>query len=165
MKKICFYLFIFSALCLFFLFSCSKADSLYDILIYATSSVENLPAGSILCYGKIHENSVSDGTLFEYLGINGYPEFKDKIEELVFYSSIGKKHVELALIKLYSADDVSDARLCFERRISDARRAFAFMDMPDTAKDAYIRTYSNTVVLYMTEDNHTLEKLIEKAIR
>ena len=162
MKKICFTLFVLAAICLFVLFSCAKADSLYDVLVSVTAAEKSLPAGKILCYGRLYENTVSDDTLSEYLGLDGYPSFKDKIEDFALYSSLSDEFLELCALKVYLKDDVKDAKLFFERRIKDISRTLNFVgkEMPE----AYIKSYGNTVVLYIMKENDKYEKQISKMI-
>ncbi len=121
-----------------------------------------LPAGIVMCYGHGHENSISDDTLCEYLGLSGYPEFKDKIEELSVYSSVGNKYMELAAMRLYAATDTPDGVLFMERRISSAKRAGMFGVDTAAAKNAYVTVYGNTVVLYMMNDNEKIENEFKK---
>ena len=164
MKKVFFYLFLAGAIFVFILFSCAKSDCLYDVILSITSNDETLPAGKILCYGKHYENSVSTDTLSEYLGLSGYPDFKDKIEDLAFYSTLNGDYAEIAAIKLYSSDDIEDAKLFFERRIKAVKRARNTSKKSGYASDAYIRTYGNVVVLYMMSDNQRYEDLIKNRI-
>ncbi len=145
-------------MCLFVLFSCAKTDSLYDVLLSTTAVDESLPAGKILCYGRLYENSVSDDTLSEYLGLEGYPTFKEKIEDFALYSSLTDEFMELCALRLYFKDDIADAKLLFERRIKDITRTLNFTGK--TVPDAYIKAYGNTVVLYIMKDNDKYEKLI-----
>ncbi|MBQ6893606.1 MAG: hypothetical protein IJN48_05310 [Clostridia bacterium] len=144
--------------------SCTKSSCLYDVIIAVTSCDNTFPAGNVICYGAMHDNSVSDDTLSEYLGLEGYPEFKDKIEELAVYCSIGQEYTELAAMKLYQASDLADGVLFFERRIKAAKRAGAFVEGMDNADNAYISVYGNTVVLFMLKDNKAIQKEIEKRI-
>lgn len=162
MKKICFSIFVLAAICLFVLFSCAKADSLYDVLVSVTANDKSLPAGKILCYGRLYENTVSDDTLSEYLGLSGYPAFKEKIEDFALYSSLSDEFLELCALRLYSKDDIADAKLFFERRIKDIGRTLNFTgkEMPP----AYIKSYGNTVVLYIMKENDKYEKQIRAAI-
>ena len=162
MKKFCFTLFLLAALCLFVLFSCAKADNLYDVLISVTATAKSLPAGKILCYGRFYENVISNDTLSEYLGLSGYPEFIYKIEDFALYSSLNDEFAELCAIKLYSKDDVTDAKLFFERRIKDIRRTLNFVGKE--VPEAYIKNYGNTVVLYIMKENDKYEKLINERI-
>ncbi len=164
MKKICFAFFLILSICLFVLFSCAKTDSLYNVLVSVTASDESLPAGTVLCYGRLYENSVSLDTLDEYLGLSGYPTFAEKIEDFSFYSTLMGDYSELAAIRLYSADDVKDAMLFFERRIKDVKRTLNMAKQKGFADSAYIRVYGNTVVLYMMSDNAKFEKLIANAV-
>ncbi|MBQ4556902.1 MAG: hypothetical protein IJA60_04565 [Clostridia bacterium] len=162
MKKICFTFFMIGALCLFFLFSCSKSGTLYDIITSVTVNDKSLPAGRILCYGRMYDNTVSDDTLSEYLGLEGYPEFKDRIEDMAVYSSVNGDYCELAAMKLYKASDTPDGKLFFERRIAAATRALNMSGQKGYAEGAYIKVYGNTVVLYMMPDNASVEKQMRK---
>ena len=164
MKKLFFTLFIISALLLFTLFSCTKSSCLYDVVMSITLNDETTPAGVVMCYGHGHDNSINDNTLSEYLGINGYPEFKDKIEELCVYSSVGEKYYELAAMKLYAATDTPDGVLFMERRINSARRSGMFDIDTSAAKEAYVTVYGNTVVLFMMKDNETIENELKRII-
>lgn len=164
MKKICFMFFIISSLCLFCLFSCSKTDSLYDLVVSVTASNNELPAGKILCYGRMYENTISDDTLCEYLGLLGYPEFKEKIEDMAVYSSVSSDYCELAAMKLYRSSDIHDGKLFFERRIAEVTRALNVSGKKGYTENAYIKTYGNTVILYMMPDNAAVEKIIKKQV-
>lgn len=164
MKKFFFIIFICASLVVFCLFSCTKSGSLYDVVVSVTAYDDTLPAGNIICYGRIHENSVSDDTLSEYLGLGGYPQFKDKIEELAVYSATGSEYMELAAMKLFNASDIADGVLLFERRIKSAKRAGIFNINTTCADSAYISVYGNTVVLFMMKDNKTIQKEIEKKL-
>ena len=143
--------------------SCKKEACLYDVLISLTSD-RSVQAGYVMCYGKMHENSVSDDTLTEYLGLYGYPSFKERIEELAVYSAAGEEFEELSLLKLYSVCDVADGVLFFERRIKAAKRAGMFDCDTSCADSAYICVYGNTVVLFMLKDNKSMQKKIEKYV-
>ena len=138
MKKICFYIFLIFAICLLFLFACNRVDSLYEIFIYVTESDKSLPAGKIMCYGNKYDDSISENTLSEYLGLSGYPGFKDRIEELVVYSSVKGNYCELAAIKLYRASDIPDAKLFFERRIKAVTRATNMSNIKSYTENAFI---------------------------
>lgn len=164
MKKFCFLIFLIFAVCIFFLFSCKKAKSLYDVILFATHNEKGLPAGKIMCYGNRYEDSVSSETLFEYLGIEGYPEFKYKIEDLVIYSSINGDYCKLAAMRLYKASDINDGNLFFERRIKAAQRVLNISGKKGYADSAYIKTYGNTIVLYMMPDNKAIENKIKNLI-
>ena len=164
MKKVCFYLFVFAAICLFCLFSCSKTGNLYDIIISATANDETLAQGKILNYGKIYQNNISDDTLSEYLGLKGYPEFKDKIEELVVYSTLSGDYAELAAMKLYSSSDITDGKQYFERRIKSTTRALNMSGQKGYSDSAYVKVYGNVVVLYMMQDNQRFENKIKKML-
>ena len=82
MKKFFFYTFLILAIGLFCLLSCARTDCLYDVVASVTAADTSLPAGSILCYGRQYANAVTDDTLSDYLGLGGYPEFKDKMERM-----------------------------------------------------------------------------------
>ena len=117
-----------------------------------------------MCYGRMHENSISYDTLDEYLGLSGYPTFDKKIDELCVYSAIGDEYAELAAMRLYRAADIADGVLFFERRLKAAKRAQMFdLDM-HTADNAYISVYGNVIVLFMTDDNKQIQKQLEKAM-
>ena len=152
------------SLLLFTLFSCTKSSCLYDVVVSLTLSDDTLPAGVVMCYGHGHENAVSDDTLSEYLGLSGYPEFKDKIAELCVYSSVGEEYLELAAMKLYRVSDTLDGVLFFERRISSAKRAGMFDIDTSSADNAYVTVYGNTVVLFMMRDNKTIENELQRII-
>ena len=160
MKKICFLLSVF--LTLLFV-SCGKDVCIYDTLIKLTSD-GSVHAGYVMCYGRDHGNSISDDTLSEYLGLDGYPQFKEKIEELAVYSGVLEKFEELAVLKLYSCVDVADGVLFFERRIKAAKRAKMFGFDTSAADTAYISVYGNTVVLFMMDDNKSMQNKLEKEI-
>ncbi len=164
MKKICFTFFIVAALCLFCLFSCSKTNCLYDVITSATVSNISLPAGKIFCYGRMYENSVSDDTLSEYLGLMGYPEFKNKIEDLAVYSSVNGDYCELAAMKLFKSSDTFDGRLFFERRINETAKALKLTEKKGYTASSYIKVYGNTVVLYMMPNNEEVEKIIKSGV-
>ncbi len=162
MKKICFTVFVLAAICLFVLFSCAKADSLYDVLVSVTAADKSLPAGKILCYGRLYENTVSYDTLSEYLGLEGYPLFKEKIEDFALYSSLSDEFLELCALKVYFRDDIADAKLFFERRIKDIKRTLNFSGKE--VPESYIKSYGNTVVLYIMKENDKYEKQIRKMV-
>lgn len=149
---------------IFCLFSCTKSSSLYDIVMSVTALDDSMPAGNIICYGQIYENSMSDDTLSEYLGLEGYPQFKDKIEQLAVYASVGGNYNELALLKLYRASDIADGVLFFERRIKAAKRVGIFESNVQNADNAYISVYGNVVVLYMMDDNEAVQSKVEKML-
>ena len=164
MKKCCFYIAVLLALALFFLFSCTQTDSLYDALISVTANDETLPAGSILCYGRNYQEQMSEDFLSDYLGLSGYPEFKDKIEEMAVYSSLGGEFCELAVMKLYNANDAQDGRLFFERRANEARRALKTAEIEGYAENAKIETHGNFVILSMMPDNDAAVEKLKKAL-
>lgn len=164
MKKICFKFFIILAVSLFTMFSCTKSSSLYDIIISVMSENKDMPSGTVMCYGRMHDDSVSFDTLDEYLGLEGYPSFADKIDELCVFSAIGKEYAELAAMRLYRASDIADGVLLFERRIKAAERAKMFDFDMHTAKNAYISVYGNTIVLFMTDSNEEIQKKIDKLL-
>lgn len=126
-----------------------------------TANDTTLPAGKILCYGMQYENAVSDETLSAYLGLEGYPEFKDKIEDLAVYSSLMGDYCELAVMRLYRSSDAADGVLFFERRIKETGRALKIGAKNGYADSAYIRTYGNIVALYMMPDNAAAEKAVK----
>ena len=162
MRKI--YLFVLALIFPVFVFSCGKEVKLYDILISVTADENSLPAGKIMCYGNIYEDSISESTLTEYLGLYNYPEFKDNIEELCVYSSLKGDYCELALIKLYRVSDVHDAKLFFERRIKLTERTLNLSGKKGYAENAKIKIYGNIVVLYMMPDNSHFENKIKSKI-
>ena len=164
MKKFFFYAFIGIALGLFCLFSCARTDCLYDVVTSVTAENTALPAGSILCYGRQYENAVTDDTLFDYLGLGGYPEFKDKIEDLAVFSTLQGEYCELAVMRLYRSSDAADGALFFERRIKAAGRALRLSGKEGYADTAYVRTYGNIVALYMMPDNAAAEKKVKAAL-
>ena len=165
MKKFCFIFFIILSLCLFCLFSCSKVNNLYDVIASAVLNDNSLPAGKILCYGINYENAVSDDTLSEYLGLSGYPEFKEKIEDMAVYSSLNGDYCELAAMRLYKASDTLDGKLFFERRIAAVSRVLNLSNKKGYSDNAYIKIYGNTVVLYMMPDNSVVEKIVKAGVR
>ena len=61
--------------------SCGGRARLYDVVLSATAADETLPAGSILCYGRGYDTAADAGFLDDYLGLAGYPAFRDKIED------------------------------------------------------------------------------------
>ena len=152
------------ALCLFCLFSCTKTASLFDLVTAVTAADTSLPAGTVLCYGKPYENSISEDTLSDYLGLSGYPAFKDKIEDLAFFSTLQGNYAELAVMRLYRVSDAADGVLFFERRIKDTARTLRFSGKTGYADKAYVRTYGNVVVLYMLPDNASAEKAVRGMI-
>lgn len=164
MKKFCFVLFITAALVLFCMLSCSRTDSLYDILSSAVASESDMPAGKILCYGQRYENSMSFGTLSDSLGLEGYPAFAEKIEDFVLYSTINGEYSEVALIRVYRAEDAKDAAMLFERRITDAKRTLAVSNKEGNAKNGYVEVRGNIVSLFMLPEDSELEKKIKKAL-
>lgn len=164
MKKFCFYAFLLFAVCLFFLFSCAHADSLYDVVTSVTAGDTTLTAGKILCYGRPYENAVTDETVSKYLGLGGYPQYLEKIEDFALYSSLRGAHCELALLKVYRAADAADGALFFERRIREVSRTLRMSGAEGHADTAYVRVYGNTVVLFMMPDNARFEKAIRSAL-
>lgn len=165
MKKACFYLAVVAALAFFCLFSCAKVDSLYEVVLAVTAGDDALPVGSIYCYGRNYETRMSDEFLSDYLGLSGYPEFKDKIEEMVVYSSLGGKFCELAVMKLYRASDAQDGRLFFERRAADARRALKTAEIEGYAENALISVRGNFVILSMMPDSDAAAEKVRMALR
>lgn len=164
MKKFFFYTFLILALGLFCLLSCARTDRLYDVVTAVTASNAALPAGSILCYGRQYENAVTDDTLSDYLGLGGYPEFKDKIEDLAVFSTLQGEYCELAIMRLYRSSDAADGALFFERRIKETVRALKISGKEGYAETAYVRTYGNIVALYMMPDNATAEKKVKAGL-
>ena len=164
MKKACFYFALAAALTLFCLFSCAQTDSLYDVLLSVTANDESLPAGSLLCYGRAYKNGASDDFLSDYLWLSGYPAFKDKIEEMAVYSSLGGAFCELAVMKLYSASDAQDGKLFFERRAAEAERALKTAEIEGYAENARIETRGNFVILSMMPDNDAAIEKLKKAL-
>ena len=160
MKKICF---LISLILCFSFVSCKKEICLYNAVIKLTMD-GSVHAGYVMCYGRKHDNSISEDTLSEYLGLSGYPAFKERIEELAVYSAIGEEFEELAVLKLYSCSDIADGVLFFERRIKAAKRAKMFDFDTSAADNAYISVYGNTVVLFMLKDNEAMQKRLEKYI-
>ena len=150
------------AICFSFV-SCENKICLYDTVISLTSD-GSVHAGYVMCYGRMHESSVSEDTLSEYLGLDGYPSFKDRIEEMAVYSSIGEEFEELSVLKLYSCSDIADGVLFLERRIKAAKRAKMFDCDTSAADSAYISVYGNTVVLFMLKDNKAMQKKFEKFV-
>ncbi len=163
-KKFFFYAFLVAALCLFFLLACARTDCLYDLVAGITAADTSLPAGSILCYGRQYENAVTDDTLSDYLGLDGYPAFKDKIEDFAAFSSLQGEYCELAILRLYRSSDAADGALFLERRIRETSRALKVGQKAGYAETAYVRTYGNIVVLYMMPDNAAVEKKLRAAM-
>ena len=151
-------------LSLFCLLSCSKNTCLYDAIISITKDDKTVQSGVVMCYGKKHSDSISEETLTEYLGIEAYPQFKDKIEELAVFSTVKNSYFELAALKLYNVTDTRDGVLMFERRIKSAKRASMFGVDTSAADNAFVRVYGNTVVLFMMDDNDKYKEEIEKMI-
>lgn len=149
MKKICFTVFVLLALCLFFLLSCGKSDTLFDILSEAVAEDVTLSAGKIICYGRHYDKPMSEDSLSDCLGLSGYPEFAEKIEDFVLFSTINGDYAEVALIRLYKASDTREAALFFERRITDAKRALSASKKQGCAENGYVEVKGNTVALYM----------------
>lgn len=164
MKKFFFYTFLILAIGLFCLLSCARTDCLYDVVASVTAADTSLPAGSILCYGRQYANAVTDDTLSDYLGLGGYPEFKDKIEDLAVFSTLQGEYCELAVMRLYRSSDAADGALFFERRIQAAGRALRLGGKEGHADTAYVRTYGNIVALYMMPDNTAAEKKVKAAL-
>ena len=162
MKKFCFTVCIVASLSLFCLFSCTKSSCLYDVIISLTKDNESVKSGVVMCYGHMHTDSVSEKTLTHYLGIESYPQFKDKVEELAVFSSVGESYFELAALKLYNVTDTKDGVLMFERRIKATKRASMFGIDTRAADNAFVKVYGNTVVLYMMDDNGKYKEKFEK---
>ena len=164
MKKFFFYSFLLLAICLFFLFSCARTDSLYDVVAAVTANDITLPAGKILCYGRGYASPVSEETLSEYLGLGGYPAFQEKIEDLAVYSTLQGEYAELAVMRLYRSSDAQDGALFFERRIQEAARALKMSGKAGYAEQGYVRVYGNIVALYMMPDNAAAEKKVKEML-
>ena len=149
MKKVCFLIFTSAALCLFVLLSCGKTDTLFDILSETVAEDTTLCCGNIIRYGRHYENKMSRGSISVCLGLENYPEFAEKIEDFALFSTVNGEYAEIALIRLYKAEDTKDAKLFFERRIKDTKRALAASDMSGATENAFIEVKGNTVALYM----------------
>lgn len=157
-------MFIVLAIGLFVLFSCSRTDNLFDVVAAVIAGDETLPAGSILCYGRQYENAMTDGTLFDYLGLEGYPAFREKIEDLAVFSTLQGDYSELCIMRLYRASDAGDGKLFLERRIQEVGRALKTGGKQGYADTAYVRSYGNIVALYMMPDNAAAEKKVKNAL-
>lgn len=164
LKKLCFTAFVIAAASLFLLLSCERSDTLYDILSESVAEDTSLAAGKILCYGRHYTDSVSTETLDDCLGLSGYREFADKIEDFVLFSTINGDYSEIALIRLYKASDTQDAALFFERRLSDAKRALAVSERKGNAENGTIEIRGNTVALYMLPNDSSARQAIRKRI-
>jgi hypothetical protein len=148
------------ALCLFTLLSCGKSDTLFDILSESVASEEGLPCGSILVYGRNYDNPISDDTLINILGVSSYRDFIDKIEDFALFSSLSGDYMEVALIRLYKVGDTRTAKLLFERRIEEAKRALTVSRKEGYAKYGFVEIKGNCVALYMLpEDSKIIEKV------
>ncbi len=164
LKKLCFTVFIVAALSLFLLLSCERSDTLFDILSESVAEDTSISAGKILCYGRHYEDAVSIETLDDCLGLSGYMEFADKIEDFVLFSTINGDYSEITLIRLYKASDTQDAALFFERRLSDARRALKASERKGNAENGVVEIKGNTVALYMLPEKSTAKAAIRKRI-
>lgn len=143
-------------LLLLLLLSCAR-ESLCDRVTVALAA-EDLPAGRLLCYGRRTDGTLSRETLSDYLGLDGYPDFAEKIEEMVLYSSLGGEFAELCAMRLYDRSDLADAKALLTRRVTDVRRTLCTMGKP--VPTAVIRTRGNDVILAMLPENTVAEKLL-----
>ena len=123
MKKFYLNLILLCVALLLCLNSCGGRARLYDVVLSATAADETLPAGSILCYGRGYDTAADAGFLDDYLGLAGYPAFRDKIEDFALYSSLSGDFCELCVMRLYRASDTQDGALFFKRRAAAAKRA------------------------------------------
>ena len=138
------------------LFSLLKDTSAYKAIKNDKESGKLSHAYLVVC---------ADGDfLSDYLGLSGYPAFKDKIEEMAVYSSLGGAFCELAVMKLYSASDAQDGKLFFERRAAEAERALKTAEIEGYAENARIETRGNFVILSMMPDNDAAIEKLKKAL-
>ncbi len=133
-------------------------ESLCD-RVTAVLAEETLPAGSIAFYGKRTDGTLSREMLSDYLGLDGYPDFAEKIEEMALYSSLGADFAELCVLRVYDRADLADAKTFLLRRVTDVQRTLTVMGKPVPA--AVIRTRGNAVVLSMLPDNSLVEKILK----
>ncbi len=154
MKKI-----ILLLICVLFLTSCGET-SISDRVTDALATESTLPAGRLMFYGKFIENSMSRETLSDYLGLEGYPDFAEKIEEMAVYSSLIGDYAEVCVLRVYDHDAVADAKKLLTRRITDAKRALTVMQKNGYADTAFVYAEGNTVALFMLPDNETVKKKI-----
>ena len=145
-------------LCLLFV-SCSSV-SLEEKVTGIVAADVTLGAGSILCYGRMYENAMPYETLCDYLGLEGYPAFAGKIEEMAVYASLNGAYCELAVLRLYDAADAADAKLFLERRIADTKRALRVMGKKGYADTAFVEARGNTVALFMMPENSKIVKKV-----
>ena len=164
MKKLCFYILLFASLSLFCLFSCAGKARLYDVVLAATAADETLPAGSILCYGRGYDAAATAEFLDDYLGLAGYPAFRDRIEDFALYSSLSGDFCELCVMRLYRASDTQDGALFLERRAAAAKRALNTAGLHGYADSAVVVTRGNVVILCMMPDNDEMLRRVEKAL-
>ena len=163
LKRICFIAFILAALLLFCLLSCGKSDTLYDILSESIAEENTLPTGKILCYGRQYENAISIDSLCDCLGLSGYMEFAERIEDFVLFSTLAGDYSEVMLVRLYSAADTDDALLMLERRAEDIRRALNVSGKKGSG-DAEVVKKGNTVALYMLPEGCRVKNRIKGRI-
>ena len=164
MKKRCFYILLAMSLARFCLFSCAGNARLYDVVLSATAADETLPAGSILCYGRGYDTAADAGFLDDYLGLAGYPAFRDRIEDFALYSSLSGDFCELCVMRLYRASDAQDGALFFERRAAAAKRALNAAGLRGYAENAVVVTRGSVVILSMMPDNGEILRRVEKAL-
>ena len=157
-------MFLLMALCLFALLSCGKSDTLFDILSESVIGEENMPAGSILVYGRNYDNPVSRETVIKILGLEGYPDFADRIEDFALFSTLNGEYMEAILIRLYRVDDTRTAKLLFERRIEEAVRALTISRKEGYAKNGFVEIKGNTVALYMLPEGCGIVDKVKKRI-
>lgn len=145
---------------LLFLLLCSCAEESLSDRVTAVLAETELPAGSILFYGRRTDGTLTRETLCEYLGLDGYPDFAEKIEEMVLYSSLGGEFAELCVLRLYDRADRADAKTFLTRRVNDITRTLTVMGKPIPA--AVIRTRGNTVALAILPDNTVVEEVMRQ---
>ena len=144
--------------------SCGGRARLYDVVLSATAADETLPACSILCYGRGYDTAADAGFLDDYLGLAGYPAFRDKIEDFALYSSLSGDFCELCVMRLYRASDTQDGALFFKRRAAAAKRALNTAGLSGYVENAAVVTRGNVVILSMMPDNEEVLRRVRKAL-
>ena len=152
------------AICFFTLFSCGKSDTLFDILSESVAKEENLPVGSILAYGHRYEKCISLDSISDILGLDGYREFAQRIEDFALFSTLGGEYMEVALIRLYNVDDARTAKMLFERRLEDIKRATAVSKRESFTENGFVEIKGNTVALYVLPNECEIIDKVKKRI-
>lgn len=137
----------------------AHAPSLADT-VTATLADKSLPAGRLLCYGRGTDGTLTREIIFDYLGLAGYPDFTEKIEEMAVFSTLAGEFGEVCVLRLYDHDDLADAKALLSRRITAAARALAVFGK--SPPPSALCSRGNTVALVMLPDPDSLAELLLK---